>query len=63
MLDADASNFANGLVVVRNYFRFALVHQFCVGFDSLRFLEPVVLPVVIKASAVILSDEILDFFD
>ena len=63
LFDADASHFANEFVVVRNYFGFALFHWRCPGYDGLRFIEAMVLPVVIKANAVILSDELLDFFE
>ena len=63
LFDADVSHFANEFVVVRNYFGFALFHHLCSGFDNLRFIEAVVLPVVVETHAVILSDELLDFFD
>jgi hypothetical protein len=60
--DANASDFANELVVVRNYF-VSLLSGSSVSALTVCALSNLVLPVIIEVSPVTLSDEVLDFFD
>jgi len=60
--DANASDFANELVVVRNYF-VSLLSGSSVSALNVCALSNLVLPVIIEVSPVTLSDEVLDFFD